>query len=411
MIYLEGFKKVEKTQWKDIQPGMIFLGGIRINDTVPFELRDFPVLSSSLLEDLTKKYCFLAHRDILVARVKTGYSPSKLSRNLKDARETIDRINTFRSAFIREKENILKKCNLPVLVDTPLLETGYIEKSYLIKDSYNSFSIPGSDTGLVNIPSLFHSLKTRITLGHLLTGKLFSRFHLPKDEEILLHLVVDYADSMKQNGKLDIIFSCLHFFHTVFSNLLTHTEIKLYVFSHECRPVHYPLTGKELPRGDRQYSPFIKKVLHFKDTNRHNKVIVFTDNVPTDLQDALHYGRLFKKNNIDYTQIIFSIGDDEDGKRLSSLYQDLTQVAETCGGNQIIVNEYDIVPVIALECYDRYLGFLTMIDPLYRDLSFLKQDTMQGPESGDTVIQNVGGEKGKGKQVKKWQPKIIRRGL
>ena len=68
------------------------------------------------------------------------------------------------------------------------------------------------------------------------------------------------------------------------------------------------------------------------------------------------------------------------------------------------------MPVIALECYDRYLGFLTMTDPLYRDLSFQKKNNIPDTESGDIIIQKSGGKMVKGKQVKKWQPKIIRRG-
>ncbi|MBN2535910.1 MAG: hypothetical protein JXB88_23730 [Spirochaetales bacterium] len=408
MVYLEGLKKIERVQWKDIQAGMIFLGGIRINDTVPFELRDFPVLSPSLIEDLTKRYYFLSKRDILVARVKTGYSPSKLSRNLKDTRETIEKIAALRSAFVSKKEEIFKKSNLPVTVNTRSLDTNSIEKSYLIKDVYNSFSIPGP-SGQDIIPSLFHTLTTPITLGHLLTGKIYTQFHLPLDEEILFHLVVDFSGSMRQERKLDIVFSCLHFFHTELNNLLTHTEMKLYAFSHECRPAHFPLTGKELPGRESNYSSFIKKVLHFKDTARHNYVILFTDSTPADLKETLYYGRLFKKNNIDYTQIIFGAKDDESGNQLSMRYDNLTRVAETCGGNQIIVNVHEVVPVIALEDYDRYLGFLTLTDPFYQNQSFRKQENTQTVTSGKNGVTCDEGKKIKGKVIKKWQPKIIRR--
>ena len=156
MIHIEGLKKVEKIQWKDIQPGMIFLGGIRINDTIPFELRNFPVLTPSLLEELTKKYYFLSARDILVVRAKTGYSPAKLSRDILETRDTLHTINSFRSEFFKEKKKTLKKLNLTITPEMPFIESDYIEKQWFLKNAYNSFSIPDPDPGFKNIPSFFH---------------------------------------------------------------------------------------------------------------------------------------------------------------------------------------------------------------------------------------------------------------
>ena len=212
---------------------------------------------------------------------------------------------------------------------------------------------------------------------------------------------------MQQKKKLDTVFSSLYFFHTFFHDLLKNTELRFYVFSEKCKPVTYPLSGREFPKrdlskGETNYSSFIKKVLHFKDTNRHNKVIMFTDTGPTDSSDALHYGKLFKKNNIDYTQIIFMELDDSEGEqRIKSLSRECTRFIETCGGNQVIVKINEIAHIIALECYDRYLGLLTLIDPAY-----IQPDHRINAET----VEQIGGENRKVKVVKPWQPKIIRRG-
>jgi hypothetical protein len=235
---------------------------------------------------------------------------------------------------------------------------------------------------------------------------------------------------MEHGGKLDTVFSCLHFFHKVLTDLLTHTEIRLYVFSRECRPVQFPLTGRELPKKERHYASFIKKVLHHKDINRHNKVILFTDNIPDDLPDALHYGRLFKKNNIDFTQIIFSLQDEKDGERLSAIYRESARIADTCGGNQVFLRINDSAPVIAVECYDRYLGFLSLTTLFYSEHQHSKElqsginpgdehstkkfsgtteEAFRDKIPGEIVVQHKGGKKVKVKRVKKWQPKKIRR--
>ena len=441
MLEIEGIRKIEKIKWKDLSPGMIFVGGVRINDVIPFELRDYPAITPSLYEELTDKYRFLAEKDIIVARAVTGYSPGKLSRTLRETQEKTERINRFRMDFLKEKRQIFGKHGLPPDIDIPLLETGYIEEEFLILDVFNSFRTPFSIPASGKIPSFFHNLPLAITMGHILTGKLTPLFNLPGDEEVLLHLVVDYSHSMERKGKFSIVVSSLNYFYSYLKSFLKNTEIRLYGFSDECRPIHYPVSGRELPGKETNYSSFIKKVLHLKDTGRRNKVILFTDGEPSDERDALRYGELFRKNNIDYTQIIFNIRDEarsvveyrgelkdavdgvieedkvpqdadirdlSDGEleeRIRLIADRFTRFARTAGGNQIIVKIDDIAHIIAVEVYDRYLGLLTLADPRYgarRESEEMKETERKGP-----AHQN---RKEGGRTVKKWTPTHIRRG-
>ncbi|MBN2443469.1 MAG: hypothetical protein JXJ04_19055, partial [Spirochaetales bacterium] len=168
----------------------------------------------------------------------------------------------------------------------------------------------------------------------------------------------------------------------------------------------FPLSGKEVPKKGSHYASFVKKVLHHKDSNQRNKVILFSDKPPADMADALHYGRLFKKNNIDFTQIILCSpglkNQEQDGDRIASLSQGTSQFARVCGGNQVVVTRHESTPIVFLETYDRYLGILTLLDPGYhRPLS--KKQTPLVKENGREISSH-------GKVVKKWQPKKLKRG-
>jgi len=101
-----------------------------------------------------------------------------------------------------------------------------------------------------------------------------------------------------------------------------------------------------------------------------------------------------KKLKIDYTQIIFDINEDRrveykglsgsekimDGflvnpppgitpirlndtdwkNRKAEIYEIFTEVAHACGGNQIIINVNELMSLISVEVYDRYMGSLTL---------------------------------------------------
>ena len=45
---------------------------------------------------------------------------------------------------------------------------------------------------------------------------------------------------------------------------------------------------------------------------------------------------------------------------MKGIYRDFTEIAETCGGNQIILKVNELMKIVSVECYDRYLGLLTL---------------------------------------------------
>lgn len=394
MLTLEGISEIKIIQWGRLRPGMIILGGITINGSVPCELRGFPVLTQTLLAELNEKFYFLAKREVLVAIAGPGVTARNLSRDINDGCELLGRINSLRSRYSLLKGSVLRELGLDIHLDIPLLNSPHVRHEYLIKDRFNSFECRYNLEILESIlPSLFHRMKLKMTLSELLTNRLQKKFNVPEDREVLLHLVVDYSKSMESMNKLDIVLTALDFFHRYYSDILKNTHIRLYVFSDECRPADYPLSGREMEKRDTSYASFMKKVLHYRDKNVHNKLILFTDGQPSDLPEALRIAGLIKKNRIDYTQIIFSIRDElrtvvknpadtirsvdrrvDPGEKVAfvdladeeldreerRIFDEFTRIAETCGGNQIIVRINELVSLISIECYDRYIGMLTL---------------------------------------------------
>ena len=143
----------------------------------------------------------------------------------------------------------------------------------------------------------------------------------------------------------------------------------------------------------------------------HNKVILFTDGEPNDPNRAYEYGQRLRKSNIDFTQIIFYMNDDLryefidgnpslnffagalsieellEGKKIKVLtdeelkvkkkkyFEIFTKFANSCGGNQIILNVFDFLKIITVETYDRYMGLLTLASP--KEVEKINQETFQ----------------------------------
>jgi hypothetical protein len=397
MFNLDGLSNTRKIKWKYLKAGSIVLVGVKINDLIIPELTNFPVLTDNLLNELFVKYKFLADREVVIADALYNYSPYEVSERLKKSEETRNRINLFRKEYMNQKKMILFDLGVDINLDIPIIETGNIEKEYLIKDNFNSFSyMYGLNQDLDVIPSLFHRIDLAMSINDLLTNRLNSKFNLPEDKEVLFHLVVDLSKSMDSAGKLDLVIYALNSFYNYITGVLLNTKIKLYVFSDTCIPASYPLHGSEINRGDTNYSSFMKKVLHFKDKEVRNKIILFTDGQPMDRLEALKMAELIKKNKIDYTQLIFNIKDEQrheivfpDGRadgavidnvvseikesmvqvestdraldrKMKGIYKDFTEIAETCGGNQIILKINELIRIVSVEGYDRYLGLLTL---------------------------------------------------
>ncbi|MBP7281726.1 MAG: VWA domain-containing protein [Leptospiraceae bacterium] len=391
MLEIPGFKSLRKILWKNLDPGMIVIGGVKVNNGLPLELVNYPALTMSLIRDLTTKYHFLPNKEVIVAEVNRGESASRMSMGFRTIEKRLKQFNDLRDIIQREKENVIQKKGIILPEGIQLLSTPYINKDYLIKDTYNSFEvkIPNS-----NPPSMFSHLEEKITLADILTGKLKDKFRLPEDVDVMLHLVVDYSYSMNTMDKLDLVIAAVNLFYTHISECMLNVKLQLYVFSEVCIPAKFPLSGKEIERKGTHYGSFMKKVLHHRNLDIINKVILFTDGEPTDKTDAILTGNKMKNLKVDYTQIVFDINEDRrigyhgltgkekilDGflagssqglteirlndadwnSKKAEIYETFTEVAHACGGNQIIINIFELMGLIAVEVYDHYMGLITV---------------------------------------------------
>jgi len=398
-LSLTGLHNIRQTTWRLLRPGMVVLHGFTLNGSTLPELMGYPVLTSALVEKLYTRYRLLHNRTVIVADIQPGFHAYDISHGIREKQERLTTFNAFRNQFNEEKSRILSELNLPPDLDLPLFKTEYVERDILIKDTYNSFSyLYGLENPESTIPSLLDHLDLVLSLGDLLTNRLTGKFSIPDDREVMLHLVVDYSRSMESAGKLEIALSCIDVFEDFISKIMKKTRIQLYAFSDICRPVDRPLSSREMEGGETNYASFMKKILHLRDRDVHNKVILFTDGRPSDKTEAIKMASLFKKNKIDYTQLVFDIREEQreeiiiDGSydlsltvdsiirdedlaenmtrktldneeldaKMTDLFKDFTDIAEAAGGNQIIVKINSLIKMVSIECYDRYMGLLTL---------------------------------------------------
>lgn len=399
MFSLDGLSRIRKVKWQNLKPGSIIIGGVNINGSPLPEMSNFTVLSDPLIRDLLSRYHFLAGREVVIADVAPNFSPHELSRQIQKQNESIIMMNQFRQEFQSEKTKILKELGLDINLKIPIIGTDYVERDHLIKDTYNSFSyVYETMDGEGEIPSFFNNLSLSMSIGDLLTQKLNKKFNLPEDKEVMLHMVIDFSRSMDSGNKLNLILSAVNNIYRHIKGTLENTKIRLYAFSDSCRPTSYPVDDTEIARGDTSYSSFMKKVLHHKAPDIHNTLILFTDGLPTDRSEALKMSELIRKNKVDYTQIIFQIRDEQRHEvesensssslaavdnvvtemkegmlrvelsdleldaKMKGIYEDFTEIAEICAGNQIILGINELIPLVSVECYDRYLGLLTLAE-------------------------------------------------
>jgi hypothetical protein len=222
--------------------------------------------------------------------------------------------------------------------------------------------------------------------------------YLPRDIPVQLHLALDVSFSMAEcdRTKLQNGVAAFNRLSTVFGTLLKNTEIYAYVFSDETTRIEPDFGQWILTPGETNMATLFKRVLHFRERERYNKLIVITDGEPSDYTETMRLAALLKKNRVDYTQILLHNIDDftrevrpefahfpavdrrirqpEDGteigrkltdvekqNRINTRFDRFTNIAETAGGNQIVLTAYDALGLLTMDVYDRYIGLLTLL--------------------------------------------------
>ena len=69
--------------------------------------------------------------------------------------------------------------------------------------------------------------------------------------------------------------------------------------------------------------------------------------------------------------------DEELKVKKKKYFEIFTKFANSCGGNQIILNVFDFLKIITVETYDRYMGLLTIASP--KEVQKIHQETFQEP--------------------------------
>jgi hypothetical protein len=337
MLDIPGFKNIKKILWKEIAPGMVVIGGVQVNNALPFELQNFPNLTAGMIFELTNKYHFRPTKEILVAEVERGYSSNKMGLGFKTIETKIRKLNLFREKYLELKNQT------GAGIDTDFFESDFfLEKENQILDEYNSISSEKKNPSI----SLFNSIQEKITLLDILTKSYKKKFKFPSELDFTLHILINYSNKTDIKTKLKYIEPFLELVYHNLQSILSGLKINLYAFSDICNLVKFPLGGREIERKSSKYNPMIKKLLHHRNLDLPNFVIVFSDSLPEDIEEAITNAVKLKKLKVDYMQILLS----ENYTRTDS---DLNLAI---GGSQIILKEAKFFSLAALHSLDRYLS-------------------------------------------------------
>ena len=390
MFDLNHLPPVRAVPWEKLQPGMILAGGVTINGAVPPELRDYPVLDHALLNELHGRYQFLRGRRLLVldGSDRDLSAAREASRQLQTELERLRHLQAFRDRFRDERRDLLTSLGLPP--DQVLLKSDLVEQTSLIPDRWNSFTVAVPLT----LPSLLGDLERTMTAADLLSGALIKAFRLPQVKPLLLHLVLDYSYSMQVTGRDRFVQAAVSYFRTLTEKMLSDVTLRLYGFSETCLPLaNLDPRGSELPRRGTSYTSFLHKVLHYRDPDRTNLVLLFSDGLPQDSAEAQRNAERLRRLNMDFCQVVFLLPEDQrcvlegdgstaaldgwavpqlvgkteaqqsrqrsDEELQAALEQqraDYTAFAAAAGGSQVILTVNQAAGLVGIETFDRYLG-------------------------------------------------------
>jgi hypothetical protein len=376
----EGLPELKSVYWCNLKPGMVFVKGVTINGSVPYELRSYPVITDALREALEERYQFLRDRSVLIYAPDVGrLSPQEISERLRRSEEEVRVVNDFRAEFLRRRTEILDAAE----ADAMALESSLVHHDSLILDHWSSgihaLDIPGGR------PSLLRDLRASVTLSDVLTGSVAAKFRFPSARPFQLHLVIDASYSMKASGRDDIVRDTLLLFDQWVRRLYPQAQLRWHAFSETCAPVTAPFRRIPVARGETRYESFVRSVLHARAPSLPATVLLFTDGVPSDLHIALDSMRHFARRGIDYTQVVFRIAEegfgaaaggtkvvdgfrqnesdafdpfppDEQARLAQGARQDFSALAVAAGGNQVILTLDRALGVVAVEAFDRWLG-------------------------------------------------------
>ncbi len=363
MLELPGFRGLRKIPWKQISPGMIIISGVKVNNTTPQELFNYPILNAGLIYEITKKYHFKDGKEVVIAEVEKGNSPEKLAISLRSIEKRLQIVNEFRKYIHQKKILLSEKVQFNEIKDLRVIDSENVVRSESILNLFNTFEVKlkGFKT-----PSIFNKLSEDILLLDIFSKNIIKKFDFPDDRQILIHIVIDYSKDMYESKYLKETIMALDSFKKLVMECNINMTLNFYGFSDECNPLKTPLSERDMDRKGRNFSSFQKKILRFKKPNTINKVILISCGPPDDFVDAIETGGKLKRGGIDYSQIMLQ------KIPLKSTIEKWKAICMTCSGNQIILKEVELLELTLLEVFDLYLGNLTlankvMVEPTFKE--------------------------------------------
>lgn len=377
MLELPGFLGLKKILWKNISPGMIIISGAKVNNTTPVELFNYPILSASLIFDITNKYHFRDGKEIIIAMVEKGNSPEKLARALRTIEKRINIFNEFRTNLLKNKLNALNKLNYVPNTDIKIYNSDLVVPTENIVNNFNSFEVKLKG---FKIPSIFNAILEKVSIADIFSKNIISKFNLPDDKTLQLHLVIDYSKEMFESKYLKQTIEAIELFKTFVTECNININLSVYGFSDECIPLKFPISERDLERKGRNYSNFQKKILRFKKADIPNKVILITCGVPDDFMDSIETGGKLKRGGIDYSQILIQ------KIPLKSSLEKWKAVCMTCNGNQVILKEISLIETLLIEVFDHYLGSFSLatkvlVEPVFKEFAPTKIISKPGSDT------------------------------
>jgi len=356
--------------WSRLQPGMIFLSGLTVNNMIPKELADYPVLDRLLIDTLRNRYRLNRDRNVKVLVTGSeGLSPMECADIVNEAHRKVISLNSFRRQVWQQRQKFQ-------LSGRDIMSSDLVHNDSLILP-YNQRRIR---------PSLLNRLDFSLDVADLFFEDFRRSWNLPSDRILNVHLAVDFSYSMEASGRDVYVQSAVNVFFKGLSRILENTRFRIYGFSDQCRILEYPVTGTDMPRKETYYTSFLDKVLWDAEETEPTLVIVFTDGLPTDRDRTLNRLAMLKARGLDYLQIIFNIEGDKreyvrsdghdslDGYLTEStvdidrfseeeyrslirkLKSDFTEMTEVSGGSQAILNIDEALALVSVEGFDRWLG-------------------------------------------------------
>ncbi len=363
MLELPGFKGLRKIPWKNISSGMIVISGVRVNNTTPPELFNYPILNAGIIYEITKKYHFKDGKEVVIAEVEKGNSPEKLAISLRTVEKRLQIVNEFRKYILQKKNLLSEKIEFKEIKENRIINSDYVVRTESITNLFNSFEVKlkGFKT-----PSIFNKLSEDILLIDIFSKSIIKKFDFPDDRQIIIHLVIDYSKEMYESKYLKETIIAIESFKKLVLDCNINMTLNYYGFSDECNPLKYPLSERDMERKGRNFSSFQKKILRFKKPNTINKVILISCGPPDDFVDAIETGGKLKRGGIDYSQIMLQ------KIPLKSTIEKWKAICMTCSGNQIVLKEIELLELALLEIFDLYIGNLTLankilVEPVFKE--------------------------------------------